>query len=221
MPCGPDGLSLSRGHAKCDEMPGRIPALPRMISLSREGKEKRNSQKLNDRRGNVYENKRPLWKTGWQSGNLIENKCAYEFKAAILLKRKEVGGERTAANLRLGGVLIWDVGPGLAPARPPQGAAPRSNWDITLDCRPLTVGCLGRWGRTGFRSRDSGSRIRRRKAESAPQQDARGAQFRPPRLSAFRFRGRRNSAGSARTPGWYRELSRWRVRDTFPLKCPR
>jgi hypothetical protein len=30
-----------------------------------------------------------------------------------------------------GSVLIWDVGPGLAPARPPRGAALQSNWDPT------------------------------------------------------------------------------------------
>jgi hypothetical protein len=63
--------------------------------------------KMNDRRGNVYENKGPLWKTGWQSWNVIENKGTYEFKARMLLKRQVVsrsqvvGGGRTAANLRL------------------------------------------------------------------------------------------------------------------------
>jgi hypothetical protein len=49
---------------------------------------------MNDRCGDVYENKGPLWKTGRQSGNVIENKGTYEFKAGMLLKRKEVGGGR-------------------------------------------------------------------------------------------------------------------------------
>jgi hypothetical protein len=31
--------------------------------------------KMNDRCGNVYENKGALWKTGGQSGNVSENKC--------------------------------------------------------------------------------------------------------------------------------------------------
>jgi hypothetical protein len=34
----------------------------------------KNSSKLNERRGNVYENKRPLWKTRRRSGNVYENK---------------------------------------------------------------------------------------------------------------------------------------------------
>ena len=38
------------------------------------GGAKKNSSKLNDRRGNVYENKGPLWKTQGQSANVFENK---------------------------------------------------------------------------------------------------------------------------------------------------
>jgi hypothetical protein len=50
--------------------------------------------KMKHRRGNVHENKGPLWKTGWKSGNIIENKGTYEFKPGMLLKRKDVGGRR-------------------------------------------------------------------------------------------------------------------------------
>jgi hypothetical protein len=42
--------------------------------------------------GDVYENKEPLWKTGWQSGNVIENKGTYKSKAGMLLKTKDVDG---------------------------------------------------------------------------------------------------------------------------------
>jgi hypothetical protein len=38
------------------------------------GEEKKNSSKMNEQRGNVYENKGPLWKTRCQSGNVSENK---------------------------------------------------------------------------------------------------------------------------------------------------
>jgi hypothetical protein len=51
---------------------------------------KKNSSKVKERRGNVYENKGPLWKTGWQSGNVVENKGTYAFKAGTLLKIKVV-----------------------------------------------------------------------------------------------------------------------------------
>jgi hypothetical protein len=67
---------------------------------------------MNDRRGNVYENKGPLWKTVWKSGNVVENKGIYESKAGMLLKRQVVsrsqvvGGGRTEANLRLLAVLV-------------------------------------------------------------------------------------------------------------------
>ena len=48
--------------------------------------------KMNERRGNVYENKGPLWKTRAGSGNVAENKGSYASKAGMSLKRKEVGG---------------------------------------------------------------------------------------------------------------------------------
>ena len=47
---------------------------------------------MNEQSRNVYENKGPLWKTGWQSGNVIENKGTYKLNAVILLKIKELFG---------------------------------------------------------------------------------------------------------------------------------
>jgi hypothetical protein len=47
-------------------------------------------EKLNERRGNVYENKGPLWKKWGRSGNVIENKGSYASKAGMLLKSKVV-----------------------------------------------------------------------------------------------------------------------------------
>jgi hypothetical protein len=48
----------------------------------------RDSSKLDERRGNVHENKGPLWKTWQRSGNVTENKGSYALKAGMLLKRK-------------------------------------------------------------------------------------------------------------------------------------
>ena len=45
---------------------------------------------MNERRGNVYENKGPLWKTWGRSWNVYENKGTYLLKAGMLLKRKVV-----------------------------------------------------------------------------------------------------------------------------------
>ena len=38
---------------------------------------RKNSLKFNERCGNVDENKGPLWKTWWRSGNVVENKGTY------------------------------------------------------------------------------------------------------------------------------------------------
>ncbi len=55
-------------------------------------KEKSSFLKMNEQRGNVIENKGPLWKTGRQSGNDIENKGGCASKAGMLLKTKDVDG---------------------------------------------------------------------------------------------------------------------------------
>ena len=45
---------------------------------------------MNDRCGNVYENKGPLWKTCGQSWNVAENKDSYPFEAGMLLKTSRI-----------------------------------------------------------------------------------------------------------------------------------
>jgi hypothetical protein len=64
----------SRKRAKRDEKPANWLTAPRAKSLSSEGEAKKNSLKLNGRRGNVYENKGPPWKTRGRSWNVYENK---------------------------------------------------------------------------------------------------------------------------------------------------
>jgi hypothetical protein len=48
---------------------------------------------MNERRGNVYENKGPLWKTWGRSWNVLENKGAYGFNPAMSLKTHRLFGE--------------------------------------------------------------------------------------------------------------------------------
>ena len=55
-------------------------------------REKRDSLKLNERGGNLYENKGSAFSSPWRSGNVTENKGSYALKAGMLLKRKEVDG---------------------------------------------------------------------------------------------------------------------------------
>jgi len=45
---------------------------------------------LTERRGNVYENKGPLWKKLERSGNVVENKSTYRLKTAMYMKTKEL-----------------------------------------------------------------------------------------------------------------------------------
>jgi hypothetical protein len=60
-----------------------------MDNKSATGRErKENSSKVNEQRGNVYENKGPLWKTGWQGGNVIENKASYALKSGNVVEKK-------------------------------------------------------------------------------------------------------------------------------------
>jgi hypothetical protein len=47
---------------------------------------------MHEQSGYVYENKWPGFNSPTKSGNVIENKYTYEFKAGMLLKGKEVGG---------------------------------------------------------------------------------------------------------------------------------
>jgi hypothetical protein len=51
-------------------------------------KRKKNSLEVKGRTRNVYENKGPLWKTEWQSGNVIENKASYALKSGNVVENK-------------------------------------------------------------------------------------------------------------------------------------
>src|SRR5208283_5311864 len=46
--------------------------------------------KVNEQRGNVYENKGSAFSRRRRSANVIENKCSYALNAGMLLKRKHV-----------------------------------------------------------------------------------------------------------------------------------
>jgi sporulation protein YlmC with PRC-barrel domain len=48
--------------------------------------------KLNEQRGNVIENKGSRFENRKRSGNPVEKKGSYAFKAGMSLKRKAVGG---------------------------------------------------------------------------------------------------------------------------------
>jgi hypothetical protein len=45
---------------------------------------------VNEQHGNVYENKGPLWKKRWLSGNVVENKGTYRLKAGMYLKTQQL-----------------------------------------------------------------------------------------------------------------------------------
>jgi hypothetical protein len=68
------GTTHRRDYSKRDEKPANCPAAPETKSLLLPEKQKENSSKLNERRGNVYENKGLVWKTRERSGNVYENK---------------------------------------------------------------------------------------------------------------------------------------------------
>ena len=46
--------------------------------------------KTTERRGNVYENKGPPWRTRGRSGNVYENKCTYPLTPGMSLKKQVV-----------------------------------------------------------------------------------------------------------------------------------
>jgi hypothetical protein len=57
-----------------------------------EARKQKDSSKMQEQSGNVYENKGPGFHGPTKSGNVIENKDTYEFKAGMLMKTKEVDG---------------------------------------------------------------------------------------------------------------------------------
>jgi hypothetical protein len=58
-----------------DEKPAKRVAVSRLQSLSLEQMQEKTYSKLNERTGNVYENKGSLWKTLERTGNVYENKA--------------------------------------------------------------------------------------------------------------------------------------------------
>jgi hypothetical protein len=59
--------------------------------------------KMQERSGNVYENKGPGLHSPAQTGNVIENKDTYELKVGMLLKRKGNRDlEKTEGSRQLG-----------------------------------------------------------------------------------------------------------------------
>ena len=83
-------LSGSAAHSRtCPERgnkPGEVPGFRWTRSPFSEGEERKNSLKLKELRGNVYENKGPAFSSPFRSGNVIENKDSYALKPGILLK---------------------------------------------------------------------------------------------------------------------------------------
>jgi hypothetical protein len=63
---------------------------------------------LNERTGNVIENKGPLWKTRERSGNVVENKGAPRKTLSFGCRRR--GGSRTAPTMALSGGSRADLG---------------------------------------------------------------------------------------------------------------
>jgi hypothetical protein len=72
------------------QKPGKLRASRRTTSRFSGAKEKKDSLKMNERRGNVYENKGSVFHKRGQSGNATENKGSYALRAGMLLKTKYV-----------------------------------------------------------------------------------------------------------------------------------
>ena len=63
-----------------------------IVSETSQGVETVGSLKMNERRGNVVENKGSGLDNREQTGNIVENKCSYAQNAGMLLKTKGVDG---------------------------------------------------------------------------------------------------------------------------------
>jgi len=77
----------SRKYPKRGKKPGKPLGLRRTASPFLEEREKKNSLKMSDRCGDVYENKGSAFHERCQSGNVAENKGSCALKAGMLLKR--------------------------------------------------------------------------------------------------------------------------------------
>jgi hypothetical protein len=81
--CARTSLPSSPPRKRVSPWPGWIPAFAGVKGGQRFGK-------LNERTGNLYENKGPLWKTQERNGNLAENKGTYGPYPGILLKTNDL-----------------------------------------------------------------------------------------------------------------------------------
>ena len=80
----------SRKCGKRGQKPGKLRASRRTASRFSEAKEKKNSLKMNERSGNVYENKGSAFETRERRGNVTENKGSYALKAGMSLKTRQL-----------------------------------------------------------------------------------------------------------------------------------
>jgi formylglycine-generating enzyme required for sulfatase activity len=76
--------------AKGSEEPGNLAGFRRTTSPHMEEKEKKNSLKLHELCGNVYENKGSAFQSSQETGNVIENTSSYAFEAGMLLKTSKL-----------------------------------------------------------------------------------------------------------------------------------
>jgi hypothetical protein len=103
----------SRKCSKWGNKPGEIHGFKLTRSPFTEEEERKNSLKMNDRSGKVYENKGPVFRSPGRSWNLIENKDGYALKPGILLKTSMLAegakgapaSSRATPTRHLGGVI--------------------------------------------------------------------------------------------------------------------
>jgi hypothetical protein len=76
----------SRKYPKRANKAGEVSGFRWTRSPFAEEEKRKNSLKLKELRGNVYENKGPAFRSPGRSGNVIENKGSYALKPGILLK---------------------------------------------------------------------------------------------------------------------------------------
>ena len=86
LPVAPAGQDDGGRMENIEDVPDRD-----IVSENSQGVETVESLKMNERRGNVIENKGPRLENQERRENITENKGSYAFKAAMLLKRKAVG----------------------------------------------------------------------------------------------------------------------------------
>jgi hypothetical protein len=86
LQCQPDPPIHSLECPKRGKKPGRLPFFRWTVSPFSEEKEKNDCLKMNERYGNVYENKGSAFPSPRLSGNVVENKGSCALKAGMLLK---------------------------------------------------------------------------------------------------------------------------------------